>query len=75
MSMPDFVEYIIDKYGDQDDHDDKACISCTHRKVMPRSDEHRDNFCDIDGHYIGYCGLWEHTCDNHELERGGRKDD
>lgn len=46
----------------EQDNDDIACISCTHRY-----NKNYSSFCDIDEHYIFYANLWCQTCDKHEL--------
>lgn len=67
------IQFIEDLYDDDENHDDKACISCIHRHAIPRSPKEwyvTDNYCDIDNHYIGfYAALWETTCKHHELEK------
>lgn len=40
-----------------------ACFGCVHRKYKSIKD-----YCEIDGHYIDFYGLWEQTCQYHETE-------
>ena len=41
----------------------QACFGCVHRKEKVIRD-----FCEIDGHFIDFFGLWEQTCEYHETE-------
>lgn len=63
--FPDFVEYL------DEETPEKACISCVHNKRTATSA--KDYWmvscqCEIDGHYIGYCENYYHTCRYHELK-------
>lgn len=64
--MSDFVELL------EEDAPEKACISCVHNIRIPDIVNPvlvKENRCEIDNHYIGYCENWNCTCKYHELKR------
>ena len=48
------IEDITDEY--------KCCCSCIHDIRKHNKDKTVTNYCDIDGHYIGYVACFESVC-------------
>ena len=46
----------------EEDNDDIACISCTHRY-----NKNCSSYCDIDNHFMHYADMWTQTCEQHKL--------
>ena len=43
--------------ADTNDKRERLCINCGRRNLWGAGSR-----CEYDGHYIGYCGVWEEWC-------------
>lgn len=53
---------------DENDDGSKTCVSCEHYSVDMDNDR-SPNYCDVDGHYVGYVDCWTRTCKHHRLRK------
>ena len=46
----------------------KCCCSCKHNERHHHDNSPTTNYCDLDGHYIGYVACFESVCEEWEGE-------
>lgn len=55
------MELIIKERRIVEEGSDKVCCNCIHRQVRGAN-----SYCDIDGHYMGYCDVFDNLCEHWE---------